>query len=418
MKRLFWLCLLALALGLAWWGVSRALVPTAAWARVKHGAVTRSVPGSVSVSPERASQIASPGDGIVLREEYALKEGDTVHEGQLLAQLDPGDIPSEIKEATIKLAPILSQLDKNNSTQGQLASEILLDIMQKTLADKKVLLDHDLFGKADYAELEQQVAEQQAVAAKERADLETQKKVLENSLANYQDQLKRLEIRAPYDGAITAVNAHPGDWLSKGGPVASIISSELKIEAEVNQDDIAGVYNGEHADIHFFAYEDKIPATVKLVLPNSDKSTQRFTVLLEVANLSSQVAAAQQTNDAPMAVPAANPPIQLRAGLTGEVSFIAGEHQNVLTVPRNALLGNGAGGGSVFVVKDGRVEVRQVMPKPGYITLTQAEISENADASQTVHDGEIILTENLDLFRNGDRVRLVPDATSTPAAKP
>ncbi len=416
MKRLLWLSIFLLAVGLAWWGVARALVPTSSWARVEHNTVKRIVSGSVVVAAEQESQIASPGDGIVLPGDYALKEGNLVQAGQLVARLDPGDIPSEIEDAKIKLAPLRIQLDPTNPSHGKLASEFMLEIMQQNLIDKKQELDASMIGKADYEELVQQAAAQQALAVKERSDLETQVKVLENSITNFNQQLARLEIRAPYDGYITFVQAHPGDLLSKGGPVAGIISSALKIQAEVNQDNIAGVFPGEPAEIRFFAYEDKIPATVKLVLPNSDKATQRFTVVLEIANLSSQVAAGQTTGDSPTSPASASPPIQLFAGLAGEVAFIAGEHKNVLTRPRSALLGNGVSG-SVFVVKDGRVEVRQVTPKPGYVTLMQAEIGESSDSSQTVRDGDIVLTENLDLFRNGDRVRLVPDPKLVPAGK-
>ncbi|HTB64119.1 MAG TPA: hypothetical protein VK737_11100, partial [Opitutales bacterium] len=103
----------------------------------------------------------------------------------------------------------------------------------------------------------------------------------------------------------------------------------------------------------------------------------RFTVLLDAANSS----------------------IPIVPGLTGEVSFTVGEHDNVLRVPRRALYGT-----SVFVVNNGRVEVRQVTPAG--VTLTQAEIKPSANPSQTVADGEIVLTENLDVFRNGNHVHL------------
>ncbi len=413
MKRLFWSCLFLLAAGLLWWGVSSALVPTVAWTPAKLGNVISLVPGSISVFPERTSQLESPDTGIILPKGFTLKEGDQVAADQLLACLDPGDIPSLQNEATIKLESIKSQLDVNNAFQGRLPGEIELGNLKRTLDDKKLDLDAGFIGKADYEELQQTYAAKQAAAVQERADLETQEKVLVNQLSNYETQLKRLEIRAPYDGYITAVFAHPGDMRSKGDPIASMISSELKIQAEVNQDDIAAVRKDERAEIHFFAYTDKIPATVKMVLPSSDKATQRFTVLLEVANLSSQVATAQSGTDVPTSPHLSDPPIKLMAGLTGEVSFIAGHHDNVLTIPRRALFGN-----SVFVVKDGHIEVRQV--QPGYVTLTQAEIMPSDQADKTVHEGEIILTEkdSLDLFRNGDRVRLAPVVKSAGPAKP
>lgn len=370
-----------LALGLAGWSLARAFIPAAAYARVTHGNVIKVVTGSVTVSAAKASQIASPEDGLVLPADFSLQEGQAVKQGDVLARLDPGPIPFEQKEAQINLIQINRQL------AGKLPSEIDLGRMQSDLADKKKEADAGFLGQADYAELELQVAAQQALATKERTDLETQKDVLENSLANYADQLQRLAITAPYDGVITVVLAHPGDWLSKGQAAASLISSELKIAAEVDQDDLAAVRENETAQIQFFAYPDpanQVPAKVKEILPSSDLTTQRFTVLLE----------------------AANPSVPIVAGLTGEVSFIAGEDDNVLRVPRRALLGT-----RLLVVNDGHVEVRDVTP--GFLTLTQAEIKDSANPHATVHDGEIVLTENLDLFHDGDRVRLTTDDSDT-----
>ncbi len=377
MKRLFWILIICLVLALVGRGVSRALIPASAFARVTHGNVIKVVTGSVTVSAAKESQVASPEDGLVLPADFSLKEGQAVKKGDVLARLDPGQIPFAQKEAQLNLDQVNRQLG------GKLPSEIDLVRMQNDLADKKKEADAGFLGQADYAELELQVAAQQALAAKERSDLETQQGVLENSLANYADQLQRLEITAPYDGVVTVVLAHPGDWLSKGEPAASLISSELKIAAEVDQDDLAAVRENETAQIQFFAYPDQadyVPATVQQILPSSDPTTQRFTVLLTVAS----------------------PPVPIVAGLTGEVSFIAGEDANVLRVPRRALQGN-----RLLVVNDGRVEVRNVTP--GFLTLTWAEIKDNANPHATVHDGDIVLTENLDLFHDGDRVLLTTD---------
>lgn len=366
-----------LALGLAGWALSRAFIPTVAYAHATRGPVSQFVTGSVTVSAAAESQITSPENGTILTANYSLKEGQAVKAGDLLAQLDPDEIPFEQTEAQLKLDQVNRQL------AGKLPSEIDLERMTNDVADKKALSEAGILGKADYAEFKLQVDAQQALATKERSDLVTQQRVLENSLADYADQLKRLDLIAPYDGVITTVVAHPGDLLSKGQPVANIIGRELKISAEVNQDDIADVRVNESAEIQFFAYPYKVnqvPATVKLILPSSDPLTQRFTVLLEVAN----------------------PPVPVVVGLTGEVVFVAGEHDNVLRVPRRALYGN-----RVFVVTDGRVEARPVTP--GFETLLQAEIKDNADPHQTVREGEIVLTENLDLFRDGDRVRLSTD---------
>jgi HlyD family secretion protein len=372
MKRIVWFCLILILLGVAYFGLSRAFVPTSAGALVTRGSARNYVVGSVTVSTEAQSTITSPEDGIL--QDSHLVEGQSVQAGEVVGNLQPGELPYKKQEAADDLAEVESRL---NDPRG-LPSEILLAIMQKDLADDKVQLDADDFPRADYERLEHQVEQQQVTADHDREELKKDEAVDKDSLADYDDQLRRLAITAPYNGNITSVVAHSGDLMAPGTPIATIISQDLKISAEVNQDDIAAVTANETADVRFFAYSDQtFPARVKLVLPSSDPATQRFTVLLEFTG--------------------AKP--NLFAGLTGEVSFVAGHHDNVLLVPRRAVFGD-----NVFVLKDGHAQLRAV--KVGFETLTVAEIDSG------VSEGETVLTENLDLLRDGDKVRL----TNVPAA--
>ena len=377
MKRTYWLGFIVLAVAAASWGISRALTPIAAGERVKRSSVIFVVSGSVNVFADAESQITSPQDGTL--KECALTKGQSVQKDEVLVKLDPGDLPLKRTQDKDSLD------DVEKSLADKLPSEILLQNMQIALGKEKQVLDGGFGQPAQYEADQRSVQAQEITAKQERSTLETKQKFLKKSLEVYDYQLSQYEIKAPYNGTITTVSAHTGDQLTKGAPVAGLISREMRIEAQVDQDDIAAVEENEKADIRFFAYPDKtFTAKVKRVLPSSDKATQRFTVLLELVD------------------PVIN---VLRAGLIGEVGFTAGKHDNVLCIPRRALHGN-----SVFVATNGRVEIRDV--KPGYKTLVSAEIRPNADPHATVNEGEIVLTENLDLFRNGDRVRvkLPPDS--------
>jgi len=377
MKRSLWLGLATLAAGTAVWGIARAFTPVVAGIHVSRGDVIYVVSGSVTVSASMESQLNSPQDGTVKISNLA--EGKAVQAGDVLLKLDPGDLP--IRRAQDN--DTLEDVEKNLA--DKLPSEIQLEIMQSDLAKNKALLDKGFYQPAKYEDDQNAERAQEITARQERSSLETQDKTLKESLQMDDYQLSLFEIDAPYDGIITTVSAHAGDQLSKGAPVANLISRDLRIEAQVDQDDIAAVQENERADIQFFAYPGKsFTAKVTRVLPSSDKLTQRFTVMLELVD----------------------PAINLVAGLTGEVGFTAGKHDNTLWIPRRALYNN-----SVFVATNGRVEIRAV--KPGYETLTQAEILPSSDPHATVSEGEVVLTEDLDLFHNGDRVRVNLPVDST-----
>jgi hypothetical protein len=84
-------------------------------------------------------------------------------------------------------------------------------------------------------------------------------------------------------------------------------------------------------------------------------------------------------------------PKLLVPGITGEVNIVVAARDKAVVIPRRALLGR-----NVFVVKDGRVEVRTV--EVGFTSLNSVEIVRG------VEEGEQVIVEDLDRFRSGDRV--------------
>jgi RND family efflux transporter MFP subunit len=377
MKRSLWYWLLgsALVAGVGYWLLMRALTPSSAAAKVERGKMIEAVSGTVTVEAVSESVIESPDDGVM--KNSRLKEGQVVKAGEVLAGLDPLNLPYLQKTQQIALD------DANRQMNTTLASEYHAQSLEKQLDDARQLKEKGYYPQSDYDKLVLDTKEAEATAKEDRADLVTKLKGAQNDLNSTLEAYKNLNMTAPYDGVITAVYAYNGDVLSKGKNVAKIISRECKIIAQVNQDDVAAVRHSKTATIRFFAYHDNTyPARVKLLIPSSESATQSFTVMLELE---------KPTDD-------------LIAGLTGEVSFTAGEHDNTLLIPRRALFGN-----NVIVVKDGRAEVRNV--DVGYLSLTTAEILSG------LTEGELVLTEDLDQFRDGERVHVTtigPQKAKTP----
>jgi len=62
------------------------------------------------------------------------------------------------------------------------------------------------------------------------------------------------------------------------------------------------------------------------------------------------------------------------------------------------------------LVKDGTVKIQPV--KPGYLTMTDAEILDGLTTD------DLVLTENLEQFRNGQSVRVTSIAEAPDVKKP
>ena len=73
------------------------------------------------------------------------------------------------------------------------------------------------------------------------------------------------------------------------------------------------------------------------------------------------------------------------------MAIITAERDNTVLIPRRALIGD-----KVMVVVDGVVEVRTV--EKGYESLNEVEILSGLES------GDLVITEELDLFRDGERV--------------
>jgi RND family efflux transporter MFP subunit len=142
------------------------------------------------------------------------------------------------------------------------------------------------------------------------------------------------------------------------------------VEAKISQEKFADIRLGQKATVRFLGRDnDTYDATVSKILPTADAETQRYLILLDVKC----------------------PAEVLVPGLTGEVNVIVGSHAAQALIPRRALFGN-----NVYAVQNGRVQLRKV--EVGYISLNIAEITSGLVA------GDQVIVEELDKFRDGDRV--------------
>jgi len=87
-------------------------------------------------------------------------------------------------------------------------------------------------------------------------------------------------------------------------------------------------------------------------------------------------------------------PATLVPGLTGEGYLIKAQREDVVLIPRRALIGH-----RVYVVNDGVVEMRDV--RPGFLSLNRAEIVEG------IEPGDLVVLEGQDRLRPGQSVKVL-----------
>lgn len=338
------------------------LRPVAKVAVVTAGLAVKAVPGSVTVHAEYQMELKSELGGRVLS--TALDPGGKVAAGDVLVQIDTGDLKLEIERIEAEY-----EADKRKIAVG---SSIKLELQN---------------ARENFQNLERQTAAQTYPAA----ELEKQRRLLqqieqrlaledvgnkqllqgyENTLKVRRRQLEKMTVRAPFDGVVAAVYARAGDLINAGAPLATVISKSRTVEARISEEYFSAIKVGQKASVRFLGYGGSLySAQVTKILPTADAETQRYVVHLKVEV------------DADKLVP----------GITGEVTIVVAERDAKATIPRRALMGN-----TVLVVENGRVRRRTV--EVGYVSMTVVEILQGLQAGQQV------IVEQLDLYGEGDRV--------------
>lgn len=339
--------------------------PTALVAEVASGRAVKAVPGSVTVTAEFEMELKSEVGGRVVKSE--LDPGNPVMAGEVLCQLDTGDLKLEIERITNEYETAKKRIAVGSSIALELAN-----------ARDDLVNFEQLYRSGNFPESELVKKRRGVQQIEQRYELEKVNNAqllegFENTLRVKKRQLEKMTIVAPFDGVVSMVYARPGDLIGSNSSIATLISTSRTVEAKISEENFADLKVGQSASVRFLPYGAWLyDATLVKILPTADPATQRYIVHLEVDI----------------------EPEKLVPGITGEVTIVVGQREAKAKIPRRALFGN-----YVYVVEDGEVRLREV--ETGYVSMTTVEVLKG------LSEGEQVVVDQLDRFREGDRVRPV-----------
>ena len=149
------------------------------------------------------------------------------------------------------------------------------------------------------------------------ADTSTQEKQVEQ----YQEQLESGSLTAPLGGIVTAVNFEEGDTYTQGAIITIQDCSAFEIEAEIGEYDISDIQLGQKVLIKTDATRDEeLEGTVIFISPTATKTA---------------VSGSGVTYNVRISIDTPND--RLRLDMSASLSIIIEEHDNVYTVPYNAV---------------------------------------------------------------------------------
>lgn len=352
-------------LALAGWLVSYLLRPVALVATASRGTAVRAVPGTVEVKAEFANELKSEVGGRVA--DSLLDIGKRVFRGDILVQLDTGDVDLEIERIQNEIIAARRKVELGSTLRADVLN------MRDTVANFERQAQAGAYPQAELEKQRRSLQQLEQRMELDEVNLRLALENLENSLRSREREKAKMTITAPADGVVTTVFARVGDLIGGNSPIATLIATTRTVEAKLSEENFAAVKVGQRASVRFLTYgADQYNATVTKILPSADPQTQRYTVYLDVV------------------LP---PGRALVPGLTGEVSIIISERANAVIIPRRALIGD-----YVYVVAGSSVARRPI--QKGYESLNQVEILKGLEVDEQV------IVEQQDLFREGDRVRV------------
>ena len=275
--------------------------------------------------------------GTVLQ--VAVKEGDTVHRGQLLAQLDERELAAR-RNATQAGAQV-AEAGISQAQKAVAAAQAQADVMQKTYDRYAYLKEQKSVSPQEFDEIsaKQQAAQasleqakaglQQAQAGSEQATAEVH---AAESVASY------ARIVAPFDGRVVRRMVDPGSLVSPGMPLFVVEdASRYQLQATLPTEALAFVWKGSVARVRLDAMTDKsLEGKVAEIEAGADPASHTLNARIDLPHEA-----------------------KVESGVFGRAFFARGE-KKALVVPQEVVVARGQLRGIYAVDANGLVHWRVV----------------------------------------------------------
>lgn len=196
----------------------------------------------------------------------------------------------------------------------------------------------------------------------------------QGGVAAAQVNLSEAVIKAPIDGIVMDRPLPVGSTPSTGSPIISLVSKDVEVVLPVEETRLAEIQPGSRAILNVAAYPgEDIPGTVVSVAPTVDQRSRTVAVRVEPTNQDGR----------------------LKQGMFAQLRIVTKDVQNVIIVPKEAVVQRD-GQSVVFTVNDGRA--RQVRVEVG------ASDDKNVEIKSGVDQGVPVIITGLATLRDGDQV--------------
>ena len=301
-------------------------------------------------------------------ETMAVKLGDRVAKGQLIAKIEDRELLEQIRQAQANLDVNKATVVNRESDETVAASVLARNqtSYDRGLVSKQVLEDAQARHNAAAA----QVNVAKAQLAQTSARIEELKITLSNTTIN-----------SPVDGFVSRRMLDPGAFAGANTIILTVVDiSTVRLVTNLVEKGFKRVVPGVVAEVSVDAFQgEQFKGVVSRVAPVFDPATRTAAMEIEVPN----------------------PGFRLKPGMYARVRLTVDRRPNALTVPRGAVVDT-EGKRGVFMI-DGNQTARFREVQTGLQDNDRIEILDG------LTDGERVVTAGSLALRDGDRVQLAGD---------
>jgi HlyD family secretion protein len=319
---------------------------------VKRGDLVEIVSAPGQLQPRTKVSISAKTTARII--ELPFEEGASVKKDQVIVQLDAKDLQAQLDATEARQAAQAGEIEVGHARLKSQEAQIESARVQLADAERDLHRQNELLSTKDVSQSAVDVAQAKVDQLKaalnstissmeaEKASLIVSKHQLDAAkaeIARARDSLSYTTITSPIDGVITRLNAKVGEMVVTGtmnnsGTVILEVAdlSEMQVDAQIDESNIASVHEGQKAKVRISAYPDEtFDGTVKLV--GLDVVDPR----MGGGGGNNQGGNQGRWYRARVVVDTKNR--RIPSGLSSDVDIETNNHKNVIKVPTQAVMG-------------------------------------------------------------------------------
>ncbi|AFJ03097.1 efflux transporter, RND family, MFP subunit [Methylophaga frappieri] len=307
---------------------------------------------SGSFSAERQAMLSPRMDGLV--KSVRVDAGDAVKQGDLLIELDS----------------VLTQLQLTQARATSQEAQAAVTEAKRLVEEAERLRGDNYISATELANRKANLAVTEAALAAAKANA-----------SRVDEERRRHQLTAPFDGVISAKMTEAGEWINRGDQVLELVSLE-QVRLDINVPQERFTYLNKDSQITI--YPDALPnqsltGKVIAIVPVSNPQARSFLVRAVVDD----------------------PQVTLLPGTSATAAItLKSNQQPGLSLPRDAVLRHPDGGRSVFVVNADNTVSRQSV-------VIQQETPQSVIVSEGLAQDDRVVLRGNEVLKQGNTVSIV-----------